>query len=253
MVDGRRRRRRWWRRRRRRRVLAVQQQLVVVVMQTTVRRPRRRIEHVTQRHEGIGRRRRRRKERRQSVVETTQKFIPQEGAVEQRRVRRRRRRRRSGHRSGACRRRRRRQQFAVEVEIGGMAVAAAFRREGSGAAIYRALVHQFQMDILVVRLDSEMILEDFTAGGATARILLVDGHLIVVSGQNSIRQCGCVRHLRAAIVVVHPVGQVVFVHVFKSRRTQRIRMDHRHVAGSAGSAVNVRMRFRRRRTGFRKA
>ena len=82
------------------------------------------------------------------MVETSQELVAEEGAVEERRVRRRRRRRRSGHGRGAGRRRRRRQQLPVEVEIGRMPVAAAFGWEGRSAAIYRALVHQFQVHLM---------------------------------------------------------------------------------------------------------
>ena len=41
-----------------------------------------------------------------------------------------------------------------------------------------------------MRLDSEVVLEDLAAGGAAARILLVDGHLVVVTGEDAVGQGG---------------------------------------------------------------
>lgn len=59
-----------------------------------------------------------------------------------------------------------RQQFAMQIEIRTVTIAAAFRGKCRIAAIYIALVVQLEVDALVVRLEMKVILEYLTAGGA---------------------------------------------------------------------------------------
>ena len=44
--------------------------------------------------------------------------------------------------------------------------------------------------ILIVSFNSEVVLEDLAAGSTAAWVLLIDRNLVVVSSENSIRQCG---------------------------------------------------------------
>jgi len=73
----------------------------------------------------------------------------------------------------------------VQVEIGAVPVAAAFRREGGVAAVHGTRVHQLQVHVLEVRLHAEVVLEDLAALRALARVVLVQSHVQVVADVTS--------------------------------------------------------------------
>jgi len=66
----------------------------------------------------------------------------------------------------------------VQIEVRRVTVARAFRREGGVTAVHAAAVHQFEVNVLIVSLDAEMILKDLAAGGATPRVITVERHLL---------------------------------------------------------------------------
>lgn len=70
------------------------------------------------------------------------------------------------------------QQLPVEVEVGRVAVARPLGGEGRVAAVHAAAVHQLEVDVLVVGLDSEVVLEHFATGGAAPGVFAVQGYLL---------------------------------------------------------------------------
>lgn len=69
------------------------------------------------------------------------------------------------------------EQFAMQVGVVAVTVAAAFRRECGVAAFDDAFVHQLEVHVLEMRLDAEMVLEDFATGCAFARIVFIQRYV----------------------------------------------------------------------------
>lgn len=61
----------------------------------------------------------------------------------------------------------------MEIQIGTMSVPAPLGRERRVAAVHCTLVHQLQVDVLVVRLYTEVVLEHLPASRAHSRIVFV--------------------------------------------------------------------------------
>ena len=69
------------------------------------------------------------------------------------------------------------QQFAVQSVVAAVPVSAPLGGEGSIATINSALVHQLQMNTLIVELDREMIGEHFSTVHTPQRILFVNRNI----------------------------------------------------------------------------
>lgn len=65
----------------------------------------------------------------------------------------------------------------MEVRIRTVSITTSFRREGCITAVNVALVQKLEMDVLIVRLKTKVILEDSAACCTPQRIILVDGHI----------------------------------------------------------------------------
>ena len=69
------------------------------------------------------------------------------------------------------------EELAVETMVGAVSVSAALGREGSIATIHSALVHQLEVDTLVVDLDCEVVGEHLATVHTSQRILLVNRNI----------------------------------------------------------------------------